>query len=117
MAKQYPLDVFTSHSDDEMWIMSKGHHSTEEFSAEAKRLGYCKEDDEDEHYEFEAPKHGLMRSVPNRDGGVTFWPAEAAGPGVFPVTIALCHWVRPSRAERAAKFAQHAAQAAQGGEA
>ena len=100
MAKQYLLDIDAIHSEDDMWIMSKGHHSIEAFSTEAKRLGYGKEADEDEYYELETPRHGLMRSIPNRDGGTTFFPAETPGPGVFPVTIALCHWVRPSRGQR-----------------
>lgn len=106
MAKQYPLDIDAIYSEDDMWIMSKGHHPFEDFSAEARRRGYGRESDEDEYYEFETPKHALMRSVPNSEGGTRFWPVDAPGPGVFPVTIALCYWVRPSRAERAAKIAQ-----------
>lgn len=114
MAKQYPLDIDDIHGDDDMWLMSKGHHSIEAFSAEAKRLGYGREADEDEYYEFETPKHILMRSVPCREGGIRFQPSEASGPGVFPATIAICYWIRPRRAERAAKFAQRAAQTAKG---
>ena len=105
----HPLKINAVHGDDEMWLMSKGHHDAESFAAEAKRLGYGKEGYEDEYYELETPNHGLMRSIPNRDGGTTFFPAETPGPGVFKVTIALCHWVRPSRQQRAAKFAQRAA--------
>lgn len=108
MAKQYLLDIDAIHSEDDMWIMSKGHHSIEAFSTEAKRLGYGKEPGEDEGYDFETPEHILMRSVPNSEGGTRFWPVDATGPGVFPATISLCQWVRPTREERARKAAQRA---------
>lgn len=101
MSKTYKLKIQTAHNDEEMWAYSKGHHEDAAFIAAAKKFGCQKDDDEDEGYQLEEIVRSHMRMVPLHDTtGMQLWPAEQSDRGAFPVTMAVCYWVRPEQGKK-----------------
>lgn len=92
--RAYPLEIERLYSEDESFLMSRGHHDLEAFRAQAAIDWGLRTDDREEGEEIETPVHGYMRRVP-RDG-YSNWhePANGPGPGAFPVTTAACYWAR-----------------------